>query len=360
MTDRLADIFGVYTEAVVAVRGGALIYGNPAACKLFPNLLERAPEELFPKQFLESAPEGFSGEIRVNGARAAVSAVTVDGCRIFTVFPPAADAAAETGTIVGAATEELKKTLSVMKIASDFVLPVVENLGDARLARYAAMIYRAYFSLLRTSGHLEALGDALRGGGTLEKSRFDLVTLCAELASTVSHLIGEGGADVVFETALPALPFYGDAGQIGRMILNLITNSLTFTPRDGRVTLMLAKLGESARITVADTGEGVSADARSAVWARYEGERDFSEPRTGAGFGLTVVHHIARLHGGSALLESHEGTGTAVTVSLPIPEREPTGVSGGETVYGGGSIQEILTELSPVLDAGKYSQRYLD
>jgi hypothetical protein len=356
----LPELFDAYPQAVIAVRAERIFYANPAAMRLIADLAQKSPGDIFPAHFLSPETGSFTGELALGGENVPVTAAVIDDCRIFTIFTPARGNTGDAGMILSSAIEDFRKTLSVVKIASDFVMPVIENLGDANMTRYAAMMHRGYYNLLRTSGHLESLRDALRDGGTLAYSDFDLVGVCDNLISTAGHLVGDDCAQLGFETRVTQLDFRGDLVKLEQMILTLLTNSLLFTPKSGRVTLVLSRMADSALLTVRDTGEGVPNVVRDGVWTRYGEEKELFEPRFGAGFGLTVVRHIARLHGGTCVMESLVGKGSSVTVSLPIVKPETTNVNDPGSDYFTSSIQGFLTELAPVIPAERYIQRYTD
>jgi hypothetical protein len=103
----------------------------------------------------------------------------------------------------------------------------------------------------------------------------------------------------------------------------------------------------------------MDSDILPTAWSSYAAPKDLARRTNGVGLGLTLVQNIARLHGGSAVLESKPGGGTAVTVSLPLqkpPERGPAAYADGED----GGLRQLLTELSGVIGNEKYTQVYMD
>jgi len=117
----------------------------------------------------------------------------------------------------------------------------------------------------------------------------------------------------------------GDRHLLSQAIANLLDNALKYTP-SGSVSLTVRAEGGWARVEVADTGPGVPADQREAVFDRFvrlEGSR--STP--GNGLGLSLVRAVARMHGGSVRLEeNHPGAdspGLRVILTLPLKEPVP-------------------------------------
>ncbi|HSD46829.1 MAG TPA: PAS domain S-box protein, partial [Pyrinomonadaceae bacterium] len=119
----------------------------------------------------------------------------------------------------------------------------------------------------------------------------------------------------------------GDPNRLRQVIWNLLSNAIKFTQRGGVVTIKLRCVGGTVRLTVADTGEGISADFLPYVFDRFrQAEASISRKQGGLGLGLAVVRHLVELHGGSIRGESAGlGHGSLFTVDLPLAEerRDP-------------------------------------
>jgi signal transduction histidine kinase len=118
----------------------------------------------------------------------------------------------------------------------------------------------------------------------------------------------------------------GERHLLSQAIANLLDNALKYTSSGG-VSLTVRAEGEWARVEVADTGPGVPADQREAVFDRFvrlEGSR--STP--GNGLGLSLVRAVARMHGGSVRLEENQpgaaSPGLRVILTLPLTEPAAT------------------------------------
>ena len=101
---------------------------------------------------------------------------------------------------------------------------------------------------------------------------------------------------------------------LSQAIANLLDNALKYTPA-GAITLRARETGETARIEVADTGPGVPADRRDAVFDRFV-RLESSRSTAGNGLGLSLVRAVARLHGGDAWLEDN-APGLKAVITLP-------------------------------------------
>ena len=113
-------------------------------------------------------------------------------------------------------------------------------------------------------------------------------------------------------------PVVGDPRRLQQVVWNLLSNAIKFTPQHGTVELSLQQIDPIARITVRDTGSGISPDLLPHM---FEPFRQGSDARRhgGLGLGLAIVHQIVGLHGGSVRAESAgEGKGATFIVELPV------------------------------------------
>ena len=116
-----------------------------------------------------------------------------------------------------------------------------------------------------------------------------------------------------------------DAARLGQALLNLAHNAVKYNRTGGEVRLGWEQAGPEIRFTVADDGIGISAAHQRRIFERfYKVDRsrehdDADEPMGGgsAGLGLAIVRHIAEAHGGSAGVESVEGTGSTFWIEIP-------------------------------------------
>ncbi|HVL35676.1 MAG TPA: ATP-binding protein, partial [Burkholderiales bacterium] len=115
-------------------------------------------------------------------------------------------------------------------------------------------------------------------------------------------------------------PVSGDPGRLQQVIWNLLSNAIKFTPREGKVTVTLARVNSHVEIEVADTGAGIRPEFVPHVFDRFR-QADASTTRKhgGLGLGLSIVKHLVELHGGSVRVNSAgEGRGSTFSVELPL------------------------------------------
>ncbi|HEY0073712.1 MAG TPA: PAS domain S-box protein [Abditibacteriaceae bacterium] len=118
----------------------------------------------------------------------------------------------------------------------------------------------------------------------------------------------------------------GDGHHLQQVFWNLLSNSIKFTPKGGRIEVSLRHSDSHLEISVRDNGQGISAELLPYVFERFrQGDSSSTRQHGGLGLGLSIVRHVTELHGGSVQVESKgKNQGTDFKVLLPLaPLREP-------------------------------------
>ena len=100
------------------------------------------------------------------------------------------------------------------------------------------------------------------------------------------------------------------------MISNLLDNAIKYTPEKGRIAIEISDQDSLCRISVSDTGIGISAEDLPKIFKRFY-RTDASRTEPGHGLGLSLVSAIAAAHGGKVFCTSTQGKGSTFTVELP-------------------------------------------
>ena len=107
-----------------------------------------------------------------------------------------------------------------------------------------------------------------------------------------------------------------DPRQIGRAIGNLLDNAIAGTPKGGHIQISIPKLSQGTKITIADTGKGMSpAELAKALGGESAVGESGSEKRQG--LGIPLARQLIEAHGGTLELSSEPGKGTTATIRLP-------------------------------------------
>jgi two-component system phosphate regulon sensor histidine kinase PhoR len=119
------------------------------------------------------------------------------------------------------------------------------------------------------------------------------------------------------EEPVPGVP--GDAGNLERLLLNLLDNAIKYNRPDGRITVRVGLLEGDALLEVSDTGIGIPPESISRIFERfYRVDKGRAREEGGTGLGLAIVKHITQAHGGQVDVESRAGHGSTFRVRLPL------------------------------------------
>ena len=131
---------------------------------------------------------------------------------------------------------------------------------------------------------------------------------------------GPAARTSTLDVELPAGPVVarGDATEIDRLVSNLVSNAVKYTPEGRRVSIRVSREGGRARIEVADEGLGISAADQERLFDEFFRSNNPEAVRQpGTGLGLAIVKRIVERHGGDILVDSELGAGSTFTVTLP-------------------------------------------
>jgi CheY-like chemotaxis protein len=126
-----------------------------------------------------------------------------------------------------------------------------------------------------------------------------------------------------FSTVEDGVTVFGDANRLQQVFGNIISNAIKFTPEGGRVLVDVGRSGSAAKVTITDTGRGISPRALPNIFRQFS-QGDFEEGRSsagGLGLGLSIAKILAERHGGTIEAKSDGvGQGSQFTVTLPLTD----------------------------------------
>jgi len=181
------------------------------------------------------------------------------------------------------------------------------------------------------------LSQAESGQLALQKSRLDLSKLVADVVDQFQ--IPYEAAHLRLRSNLsPECHVEVDRVQMERMLSNLLSNALKFTPAGGEVRVGLMREPERLELTVEDTGCGIATDHLPHIFDRFYRVpgSDSSDPERGLGLGLSFVAWIVKAHGGSTRVDSEPGKGTRFNIFLPLQAGAPPQPKSSEVAVSSG------------------------
>ena len=210
------------------------------------------------------------------------------------------------------------------------ILGFSEVMKSEIFGEHAVPVYKEYSADIHNSGvHLLNLINEILDLSRIEAGRYEL----NEEAVSLVHVVGDchhllklrassRGITIheVFEHGMPRI--WGDERATRQIVLNLLSNSIKFTPQGGEIWLKVGWTASGGQyLSVKDTGSGIAEDEIPIVLASFgQGSNSIKSAEQGAGLGLPIAKSLIDMHGGTFTLKSKLRIGTEVIVTFP-PER---------------------------------------
>jgi signal transduction histidine kinase len=202
--------------------------------------------------------------------------------------------------------------------------------GDGDLADGIRAISTSAMSLTQLINELLDLSRIQRGVLRLHRDLLDINELVRGAERTVRQDARARQHELRLELSPGLPPTIADAQRVQQVLWNLLSNSIKFTPKGGRVYVRTRLSQDSSpgedgtrprwiEVEVEDTGEGIPADFMPHIWERFrQADSTATRRHGGLGIGLSLVKELVEAHGGRIEAESEEGHGSRFTVRLPV------------------------------------------
>ncbi len=186
------------------------------------------------------------------------------------------------------------------------------------IQRYLATAQKETRYLSRLIDDLFDMSQMEAGGLKLEIQENSLTDLVSDTLESFTEQAFQNGILLDASVDKDVDPVVMDAQLIGRVLTNLTSNALRYTPPGGTVSIHARKSGNRVQVEVADNGDGIKAEDIPFVFERfYRGEKSRSRKTGGTGLGLAISRGIVEAHGGQIRVESSEGVGTHMIFTIP-------------------------------------------
>jgi two-component system CheB/CheR fusion protein len=212
-------------------------------------------------------------------------------------------------------------------VAHELRTPLTSIIGWVQLAKQAPDLFGEAFLHIEEGASLlkvftEDLLDITRIREqklSVEMTEIDLAVTVRSALEMIAPSASEHRIQVRLHLALDPAPLRGDRVRLLQVIWNLLSNAIKFTQPGGEIDITLERDGNEARLSVSDTGIGISPDFAPHVFELYRQAEQTPGHRPGLGIGLSIVARIVNLHGGSVRVESPGlGRGSTFTVTIPL------------------------------------------
>ena len=221
-----------------------------------------------------------------------------------------------------------------------------------------AIMRQSYYRMLRLVNNLNTAPELL-SDAPFDTQNLELVVWLDELCRQADSIAREAGVEVRFDCRERYVVAAVERTYLERLVWNLLSNALKFTPQGGVITVSLEVRSGQVLLRVRDTGCGIPAERMATLFDRWAEGIEAAPAAYGMGLGLPICRRIAEGHGGRLLLESREGQGTLVTVALPHVRKDGGQVRDTGYDYAGG-FSHVMMELSDALPYQAFAVKHMD
>ncbi|HVF79036.1 MAG TPA: ATP-binding protein [Solirubrobacteraceae bacterium] len=309
---------------LICDNGDRITSMNPRASELVPGLRIGSSAH-GPGSPLPPINNALAGEVTVARGNELTLAVTVarlagpDGGTVWTLRDITERARLEQAKsdFVATASHELRSPLTSIK----GFIELLESTNSENLTERQ----REFISIvLRSTDRLVELVNDLLDIARIESGQFEVHARSVDLRETIEEVAAlmtprlqgkRQRLDVQISEPRPAA--LADPARVRQVVTNLVTNAHLYTDEGGAITLRLEGDPRETRITVTDTGRGMSPEDARHIFDRFHRGSADERKSPGTGLGLAIVKSLVDLHGGTVDVASQIGHGTTFTVHLP-------------------------------------------
>jgi signal transduction histidine kinase/ActR/RegA family two-component response regulator len=193
------------------------------------------------------------------------------------------------------------------------------KLTPANAERAVETIYRNAKSQAQLVADLLDVSRIISGKLRLDVRPVDLISIINAAIDSIRPAADAKTIRLQATLDPAACSISGDADRLQQIVWNLLTNAVKFTPKGGRIQVKLQRVDSHVDIIVSDSGVGISKEFLPHVFDRFrQGDASTTRIHGGLGLGLSIVHQLVDLHGGSVAVHSEgEGKGATFTINLP-------------------------------------------
>ena len=309
---------------VMCDNGGRVTSMNPRASELVPVLRIGSPAH-GPGSVLPSLAEALAGEVTVARDGDVTLAVTAarlagpEGGTVWTLRDITERARLEQAKsdFVATASHELRSPLTSIKGFIELLQTTdAENLTE-RQHEFIEIALQSTDRLVELVNDLLDIARIESGQYEVHPRSVDLSETIEEVATLMAPRLQAKRQRLNVEIHDPRPPALADPARMRQVVTNLVTNAHLYTDEEGTITLGLDADAQETRITISDTGRGMSPEDARRIFDRFHRGSADERKSPGTGLGLAIVKSLVDLHGGTIDVASELGRGSTFTVRLP-------------------------------------------
>jgi signal transduction histidine kinase len=224
----------------------------------------------------------------------------------------------EKDALIAAVSHEIRSPLAIIQGNAEFIKRSMILPAESREFKMVESTIRTTKRLNRLVSDLLDMGKFEAGRMPINMEPVALGDILAEVRDAFDIVALQKGITFTYDVSDVLPTITGDHDRLSQVLINLVNNAVKFTPTGGNIALAATPNGSMARLSVADSGPGLSPEEINKIFQVYE--RVGVNKAEGTGLGLPIAREIVTLHGGRLWVDSVEGSGSTFFVELPLEQ----------------------------------------
>jgi len=219
--------------------------------------------------------------------------------------------------------------------------------------KYLKIMNQNSLRLLRLINNLIDTTKIDSGYLSLNLVNGNIVYIIEEITLSAADYIKSQGIELIFDTDVEEKYIAFDIDKIERIVLNILSNAIKFTEKNGTILVNIYDLGNKIRLSIKDTGIGIPEDKLDKIFERFvQVDKSFSRRSEGSGIGLALVKSLVEMQGGTIRAKSKLGEGSEFVVELPVRLVEEDSEVSSYSVYesSNSKVERIQIEFSDIYE----------
>ncbi|WP_430865436.1 sensor histidine kinase [Clostridium butyricum] len=212
---------------------------------------------------------------------------------------------------------DLKTPINVIYSAIQLEQIYIEKDDIESLKKYNYISSENCISLIRFANNLIDNSKIYSQFLTANLKKVNIVEIVEDYVMSYVDYVSWNGIELIFDTNTEECMIEVDIEFIGRIILNLISNGVKYTAKDGNIYVIIEEKMDKVFIKVSDTGSGINEEIKNKIFNRYEStNKTISDSKSGTGLGLFVVKRLVELQKGKIYLDEKVLLGTSIVIEF--------------------------------------------
>ena len=246
---------------------------------------------------------------------------------------------------------ELKTPLNVISSSNQLL---ESNYRNGKISDYndnikyhINLVRQSSYRIQRLIGNIIDLTKMESGFYKIKLSKHNIVNVIEDLFMKIEKYSSKKDISIVFDTDNEEIYTYIDRPEIERVMLNLLSNCIKFTPHGGEIKVNIYDKGNEFKIVVEDNGVGIPENKIGVIFEEFgQVDKTLSRKAEGSGIGLSVVKNLIQLHGGNISVKSQENQGTKFIITIPIKNTVKDSYQEDKRIYN--TEEKISIEFSDI------------